>query len=217
MEQRLRVALDSVQFEHPVVRADAGVYSFGSDVKAVVKMTQNGDVVASKDGHTFKTIEDFVQHLSEEIRQNGGVTIPEESESSETPQASLARLTAMPGGSNFGSGTYLSADGSLELLDGEPVDNPTQSTHTGLGIRQSTAPTCAVAGRPQSPRKLPPTFPAQRHPVPQADRPMNAAGAQSVAQRLGGSPGSTVLSARQFGARTVGKPMTPVPALLGQR
>jgi len=77
MEGKLRDALDRAAFECAVVRVEPGVYNFGPSVQAVVQLTENDEVVASRDGGPFEPIDSFIQRVGEEGSGGSGSEEPE--------------------------------------------------------------------------------------------------------------------------------------------
>lgn len=65
MEQRLREALDGASFECAVVRVESGIYDFGPSVRAVVKLTAEGEVVACQGEGPWVPIDDFIRDIAQ--------------------------------------------------------------------------------------------------------------------------------------------------------
>mmetsp|Transcript_15905 Transcript_15905/g.29095 ORF Transcript_15905/g.29095 Transcript_15905/m.29095 type:complete len:623 (+) Transcript_15905:94-1962(+) len=79
MEQKLREALDKASFECQVVRVENGIYEFGSN-RAVVELTEEHQVVASVEGKPFEPIDDFIENISQETRQQQAALAAQESQ-----------------------------------------------------------------------------------------------------------------------------------------
>eukprot|EP00443_Scrippsiella_acuminata_P007524 CAMPEP_0115236678 /NCGR_PEP_ID=MMETSP0270-20121206/35971_1 /TAXON_ID=71861 /ORGANISM="Scrippsiella trochoidea, Strain CCMP3099" /LENGTH=487 /DNA_ID=CAMNT_0002651541 /DNA_START=1 /DNA_END=1461 /DNA_ORIENTATION=- len=69
MENKLRDALEKARFECSVSRFEPGVYDFGTDVRAVLELTEDEEVVASRNGEPFEHIDDFIRAIVAESRQ----------------------------------------------------------------------------------------------------------------------------------------------------
>jgi len=81
MEAKLHEALSSFQFEHQVIRIDANrrLYSFGNDVRAVVSMTPEGQLMASPDGLQPMSIGTFLASISSSGASTAAVPTPQRS------------------------------------------------------------------------------------------------------------------------------------------
>lgn len=134
MEQRLREVLDQASFEHAVVRVEAGIYDFGENVRAQVRLTDNDEVVACSDGRPWERVEDFIQTIAREIRQSAAANFPRLTGVTRMDLGPPAPGDPCAPGSNFGSGTYLS-DGSVEI----PAGGADWAQDAG-GVRAQAAP-----------------------------------------------------------------------------
>lgn len=72
MEAKLRDALDKAAFECAVVRIEPGLYNFGPSVEAVVELTEEEEVIASRLGGPFEPIDDFIRRVADEGRHSAG-------------------------------------------------------------------------------------------------------------------------------------------------
>lgn len=64
LEERLRDILEATQFESLVVRLGSGLYQFGPSVRACVRLREDNQVYASKDGVDYEPVESFIAKIT---------------------------------------------------------------------------------------------------------------------------------------------------------
>eukprot|EP00445_Apocalathium_hangoei_P010534 CAMPEP_0203884088 /NCGR_PEP_ID=MMETSP0359-20131031/28155_1 /ASSEMBLY_ACC=CAM_ASM_000338 /TAXON_ID=268821 /ORGANISM="Scrippsiella Hangoei, Strain SHTV-5" /LENGTH=1196 /DNA_ID=CAMNT_0050804469 /DNA_START=23 /DNA_END=3613 /DNA_ORIENTATION=- len=70
VERCLHEALSAISFKAKVVRVkgDWGVYRFGADIAAVIRLTDEGKLVASRDYSAFRPVDEFLRELQAEMQ-----------------------------------------------------------------------------------------------------------------------------------------------------
>lgn len=70
VERCLHEALSAISFNAKVVRVkgDWGVYRFGADIAAVIRLTDEGKLVASRDYSAFRPVDEFLRELQAEMQ-----------------------------------------------------------------------------------------------------------------------------------------------------
>jgi len=125
MEHKLREALDRASFECAVVRIETGVYDFGPNVRAVVELTQDNEVVASQGDGVFEPIDDFIQNIAEDSRCSRSLWV----ESLEDTQAFNDQLPSVPTTGNVGSTGVQPSHSSSQCGPQAPATAPMQQGH----------------------------------------------------------------------------------------
>lgn len=144
MEQKLREALDRASFECAVVRIENGVYNFGPNVRAVVELTPENEVVAcQQDGGDFTPIDEFIRAVAQRPLSTAGNSVPASSSTSQGPSSGGGKAS--------------------------PVDNTvSQSGPSGdASERRNFGPPAKVAQQPYTAGGSPPSMPVSGvDPVP---------------------------------------------------
>jgi hypothetical protein len=146
MEQKLREALDRASFECPVVRVENGIYNFGPNIRAVVDLSPDNEVLAClQDDGDWAPIDEFIRNIAQ--RQHIGdshplaATLPAEPQL-ERRQLGPAAKAAQPYSGSLGAPVMASGSGSL----GAPV-----TMGSGTGAVSSASPRLVTTANPAPP------------------------------------------------------------------
>mmetsp|Transcript_33659 Transcript_33659/g.106927 ORF Transcript_33659/g.106927 Transcript_33659/m.106927 type:complete len:722 (-) Transcript_33659:224-2389(-) len=146
MEQKLREALDEASFECAVVRVETGIYNFGPAVRAMVKLTPENDVVASRDDGHFQPIGEFIRNIAHEARGAPGTW----AEPAGAYEGILGEPLPQPSRGAMGSSDAGSDGCMLEgFLAGHSADAACQDMGARAGGPVAAAPTPAPAAAVQ--------------------------------------------------------------------
>lgn len=160
LERKLHDALVTASFESPVVRIGGGQghYRFGSDTRAVVSLTPDGELMASKEGDMrSEPIQSFLKGLSAGLSAAATLAAAESPEALEAAVAAAAR-TFSPEVAPPRVVTRSARGNSPEVTSSLSWPNSPDILAAAPALAPVLAPSAAVA--PSPPVAMPPSAPS---------------------------------------------------------